>query len=102
MTESLTITTERVDDIPLLITHLSRMDVPSLFEQHFHQHGSWQGLSAGWVATIWLSYLLSEGDHGLNQLQPWADKRLLTLQACTHTPVQSLDLTDDRLASVLH
>src|SRR5580765_5910853 len=102
MTESLTITTERVDDIPLLITHLRRMNIPSLLEQHFHQHGNWRGLSAAWVATIWLAHLLSEGDHRLNQVQPWAAKRLLTLQTCTQKPVQSLDLTDDRLASLLH
>jgi transposase len=102
MTETLTITTERVDDLPLLLTHLLRMDVPSLLEQHFHQHGNWQGLSAGWVATIWLAHLLSEGDHRLNQVQPWAEKRLFTLQTCTRQPLRAQDLTDDRLASLLH
>lgn len=102
MTETLTITTERVDDIPPLLTHLRRMDLPSLIEQHFHQHGNWQGLSAGWTATIWLAHLLSQADHRLNQVQPWAQKRLLTLRACTRQPLLSTDLTDDRLASVLH
>jgi transposase len=102
MTETLTITTERVDDIPLLLSHLQRMDLPSLIEQHFHQHGNWQGLSAGWTATIWLAHLLSQADHRLNQVQPWADKRLTTLRACTRQPVLSTDLTDDRLASLLH
>jgi len=102
MSETLTITTERVDDIPLLLSHLQRMDLPSLIEQHFHQHGNWQGLSAGWTATIWLAHLLSQADHRLNQVQPWADKRLTTLRACTRQPVLSTDLTDDRLASLLH
>ncbi len=102
MTETLTITTERVDDIPLLLTHLQRMNLPSLIEQHFHQHGNWQGLTTGWTATIWLAHLLSQGDHRLNQVQPWADKRLTTLRACTGQPVHSADLTDDRLASLLH
>jgi transposase len=102
MTESITITTERVDDLPLLLTHLRRMDLPSLLEQHFHQHGNWQGLSIGWVASIWLAYVLSEGDHRLNHVQPWASTRLLTLQASTAQPVQSHDFTDDRLASLLH
>lgn len=101
MTETLTITTERVDDLPLLLTHLIRMDVPSLLEQHFHQHGNWDGLSFGWVATIWLAHILSQGDHRLNQVQPWAAARLVTLQMCTQHPVQPLDLTDDRLAQVL-
>src|SRR5215217_1148588 len=102
MTETLTITTERVDDSPLLLSHLRRMDLPGLIEQHFHQHGNWQGLSTGWTATIWLAHLLSQADHRLNQVQPWAEKRLLTLRACTSQPVHSTDLTDDRLASLLH
>jgi transposase len=101
MSEPLSITTERVDDIPLLIAHLQRMNVPSLLDQHFHQHGNWHGLSIGWVTTVWLAHLLSEADHRLNQVQPWAAKRLQTLRTCSQQPVQPLDLTDDRLASVL-
>jgi transposase len=101
MSEALTVTTERVDDLPLLIGHMRRMELPSLLEQSFHQHGNWQGLSVGWVTTIWLAHLLSEADHRLNHVQPWAEQRLTTLQHCTHQPVRGLDLTDDRLASVL-
>ena len=101
MSETLTVTTERVDDIPLLIAHLERMNVPSLLEQHFHQHGNWHGLSIGWVATIWLAHLLSAADHRLNHVQPWVEKRLHTLRAVTQRPVQPLDFTDDRLASLL-
>jgi transposase len=101
MSETLSVTTERVDDIPLLITQLERMNVPSLLDQHFHQHGNWQGLSIGWVATIWLAHLVSKADHRLNHVQPWAEQRLQTLRAVTQHPVQPLDLTDDRLASLL-
>ncbi len=49
-----------------------------------------------------MAHLLSQADHRLNQVQPWADKRLTTLRACTRQPVLSADLTDDRLASLLH
>jgi transposase len=101
MSETLTVTTERVDDIPVLLAHLHRMNVPSLLEQHFPQHGNWHGLSIGWVTTIWLAHLLSQADHRLNHVQPWAASRLLTLRSCTQQPLQPLDLTDDRLASIL-
>src|SRR5919199_1464235 len=101
MSESLTVTTERVDDLPLLISQMRRMAIPHLIEQYFHQHGNWQGLSLGWVTTIWLAHLLSAADHRLNHVQPWAERRLTTLQTCTQQPVRALDLTDDRLASVL-
>jgi transposase len=101
MSETLSITTERVDDIPLVITQLRRMNVPSLLDQYFRPHGNWQGLSPGWVTTVWLAHVLSEADHRLNHVQAWTEKRLLTLQRCTQQPVQPLDFTDDRLASIL-
>lgn len=101
MNEPLTVATERVDDIPLLISQMRRMGIPQLLDTCFHQHGNWQGVSLGWVTTIWLAHVLSEADHRLNQVQPWAEQRLATLRHCTHQPVQPLDLTDDRLASVL-
>lgn len=101
MTNSLTITTERVDDLPLLLTHLSRMDLPHLLASYFRQHGNWQGLPAAWVATVWLAHLLSQADHRLNQVQPWVQQRLHTLRAFLPHPIQPLDFTDDRLASLL-
>jgi transposase len=101
MSETPAITTERVDDIPLLLQQMKRLDLPQLLDAHFVCHGNWQGLSLGWVATIWLAHILSEADHRLNQVQPWAEHRLTTLRACTRRPVQPLDLTDDRLAQVL-
>lgn len=101
MNEALTITTERVDDLPLLLTHLIRMDLPYLLDSYFRQHGNWQGLPAAWVATVWLAYLLSQADHRLNHVQPWVEQRLHTLQAFLPLPLHSLDFTDDRLASLL-
>ena len=48
------IITERVDDIPLLLEQMQRMGLPTLLDAHFPIHGNWQGLSLGWVSTIWL------------------------------------------------
>lgn len=101
MTEMLTVTTERVDDIPLLLAHLQRMDLPMLLDSYFLVHGNRQGLSLGWTATIWLAHILSQADHRMNQVQPWVECHLETLRTCTGQPVQMLDLTDDRLADVL-
>jgi len=101
MTEMLTITTERVDDIPLLLAHLQRMDLPMLVDSYFPVHGNRQGLSLGWTATLWLAHILSQADHRMNQVQPWVERQLQTLRTCTGQPIQVLDLTDDRLADVL-
>ncbi len=96
-----TVTNERVDDIPLLLAQMERMGIPSLLDEFFPTHGNWQGLSLGWTATIWLAHILSEGDHRLNHVQSWAEKRLETLSRCTGQEVRALDFSDDRLADVL-
>jgi transposase len=101
MTETLTIISERVDDIPLLLAQLERMGVPALLDEHFPTHGNWVGLNLGWVTAIWLSHILSQADHRLNHVQPWAKQRLHTLRSCTGQWVHPLDVSDDRLAAVL-
>jgi transposase len=95
------ISTERVDDIPLLIEQMKRMDLPALIDTHFPAHGNWYGLSIGWISTIWLSSLVSRGDHRLSHVEPWVANRLWTLQTTSEQEVERLDFTDDRLEIVL-
>jgi len=66
MEETLVVTSERVDDIPVLVAHMARMDLQRLVDEQFRVHGNWQGLSLGWVTVLWLSHILSEADHRLN------------------------------------
>jgi len=101
MNEIPSIITERVDDIPLLLEQMQRMHLPALIDQHFPAHGNWQGLSLGWVTTIWLSSILSRGDHRLVHVEPWVGTRLWTLRTATGQGVERLDFTDDRLEIVL-
>jgi transposase len=101
MSERPTIVSERVDDIPLLVAQMRRMELPRLIDSYFVVHGNRGGLSVGWTSVVWLAHILSQGDHRLNQVQPWAGRRLETLRACTGQPVAELDLSDDRLADVL-
>jgi transposase len=95
------ILTERVDDIPLLLEQMQRMGLPTLIDNHFPTHGNWHGLSLGWVSTIWLSSILSRGDHRLVHVEPWVASRLWTLRTATGQAVKRLDFTDDRLEIVL-
>src|SRR5438105_4257739 len=92
---------ERIDDIPLLLAQLERMGIRELLDWHFRAHGNWMGLSPGWTTALWLTYLLSQSDHRLNQVEPWALGRLATLRACTGQCVDRLDVADDRLAALL-
>ena len=63
------IANERVDDIPLLLNQMEQLGLSRLVDEHFEQHGNWQGISLGAVLVGWLSYLLSQGDHRLNQVE---------------------------------
>ncbi len=101
MSHELTVDSERVDDTPLLIAQQVRMGLPELLDVHFPVHGNRQGLSLGWLTTLWLSYTLSQGDHCLSHVQPWAAQRLVTLQHSSGQVISELDFTDDRLADVL-
>ena len=98
---SSTIVTERVDGIPVLLAHLEQMGVPRWLDTHFPTHGNWEGLSLGWLATIWLVHVLSRADHRLNRVRVWVAHHLKTLRKCTGLPIEELDFTDDRLAAVL-
>src|SRR2546425_8933111 len=101
MKEISPIITERVDDIPLLLEQMQRMGLPALLDDYFPTHGNWTGLSLGWVSTIWLSSILSRGDHRMVHVAPWVAKRLWTLGTTTGQVVTRVDFTDDRLAMVL-
>lgn len=101
MTEQVNVTTERVDDIPLLVAHSDKMGVPGLLDDYFKPHGNWEGMSLGWTTAIWLTHILSEGDHRMNQVQGWAAHRVQTLTISTGQEVNERSLSYDRLALVL-
>ena len=101
MSEKLTVTNERVDDIPLLLAQMDRMGLQPLLDKHFPTHGNWLGLSFGWVTVLWLTHILSSGDHRLSHVQKWAEGRLHTLSSSTGKEVEALDFSDDRLCDIL-
>src|SRR5213080_2414372 len=101
MAEQLSVTTERVDDLPLLLAHSDKMGVPQLLDDSFKPHGNWEGMSLGWTTAIWLAHILSEGDHRMNQVQGWAAQRVQMLSVCSGQPVSERFWSDDRLALVL-
>src|SRR5260370_3860571 len=101
MKEPLNNTTERVDDIPLLLAHSDKMGVRELGDDNLTARGSWEGMSLGWTTAIWLTDIVSEGDDRMNQVQGWAAHRVQTLSICTGQEVSERSFRDDRLALVL-
>lgn len=101
MADNLNVTTEQVDDIPVLLAQGKKIGIPELLDQHFWPHGNWQGTSFGWTVMIWLGHILSEGDHRLNQMEQWVEKRLHTLGISSGQQVRGPEWSDDRLGIVL-
>jgi hypothetical protein len=101
MSTQITVTHERVDDLPAIITHLKKMRVAELLNNHFPPNGNWQGLSLGGTTVVWLAFILSEGDHRLYRVEPWVKAHRRTLSRCLGRQVKPRDLTDDRLATTL-
>ena len=102
MTTELTITSERIDDFPLLLGTMQRLGLPAILDRHLTRHGLQQGLSWGWIATIWLAHILSQGHHRKLPVQAWVRQARETILRITGlSELTELDFTDDRLAIVL-
>jgi transposase len=101
MTETLTLVHERVDDIPLLIGLAQKLNLPAVLDRHLGGHHLHQGLSNGWLATVWIAYILSEGDHRKATVQEWVARHTQTLSTLIDQPIRPTDFTDDRLGIVL-
>ena len=92
---------ERVDDLPLIFGLLQQMHLQAILEAVIVPHGNWQGLSHGWVITIWLIHVLSEQNHCMEPVQEWVIKHEVTLSRLSGQAVRGLDFSDDRLALCL-
>lgn len=100
-TSDLTITTERIDDVVLLIALMKQIDLPNLLDRHLPRHWLQEGLSWGWVPTLWLAHLLSQGDHRKLTVRDWVRQAHSTLEHVTGLSIRDTDFTDDRLTIVL-
>lgn len=92
---------ERVDELPVLFGLLKQMGIQSIIDRVIKAHGNWQGLSPGWVVTIWLMHVLSEQNHLMEPVQQWVRGHRVLLRGLTKQDVTELDFTDDRLALCL-
>jgi transposase len=92
---------ERVDDIPLLLAMMKQLQLPEMFDVQLGQHGNHTGLSNGWLLTVWLAFILSEGDHCKSHVQDWVWKRRHLLSDLIGNAISWDDFNDDRLGIAL-
>jgi transposase len=93
---------EVVGDLPVLWATLQRLDLPAILDRHFPTPLHWTGpLTPGEVLAVWLLFVVSEGDHCLNHVQPWVAQHQGILSALLGKPVLPTHAHDDRLADWL-
>jgi transposase len=95
-------TSERIDDLPLLVSLLRQMRVDSIIDEALGPpHGNWSGLSHGELAVVFLTHILMSCTHFLSPVQEWIAQHQVSLSHALGKPVRPQDGTDDRLAVLL-
>jgi transposase len=93
---------EAVGDLPILWATLQRLELPATLDRHFPPPLHWQGpLTPGDVLSLWLLFLVSQGDHCLNHVHSWVEHHHGTLSALLGKSVLPVHFHDDRLADCL-
>jgi transposase len=101
-TEPRLLRVEAVADLPVLWATLQRLELPGLLNRHFPAPRHWRSpLTPGEVMSVWLLFVVSEGDHCLNHVEPWVAEHQGVLSALLGKPVRPSDAHDDRLADLL-
>lgn len=102
MSQQQTTTSERIDELPLVIHGLKQMQVEVIIDQVLGPaHGNWEGLSRGELALVYVSYVVMSCTHFLSPMQAWVAEHRQSLSQALGKPVREADGTDDRLAVVL-
>src|SRR5262250_3098055 len=101
-TEPRLLRVEVVADLPVLWATLERLGLPATLDRHFPEPRHWKGpLSPGEVLSVWLLFVLSQGDHCLSHVEPWAARHQGALSALLGKEVLPVAPHDDRLADWL-
>jgi transposase len=96
------ITSERIDDVPLLIQWLLRMHIDKIIDAVLGvPHGNRQGLSYGQLTVVFIAYILTECNHFLSPVRDWVMERRECLSQALGPPIRDTDFTDDRLEDLL-
>jgi transposase len=96
------ITSERIDDLPLLLAVLQRMRVAAIIDAVLPPpHKNRRGLTYGELAMLFIAYMLMRCTHFLSPMQAWAQEHTASLTHALGKPVRPEDCSDERLAIVL-
>jgi transposase len=101
-TEPRLLRVEVVGDLPILWATLRRLELPAALDRHFGTPPHWKGpITPGEVLSLWLLFVVSQGDHCLNHVSAWVEQHHGTLSALLGKAVLPVHFHDDRLADCL-
>ena len=96
------ITSERIDDIPLLLRWLLDMQIDQIIDAVLKSpHGNRQGLSYGQLTVVFVAYILTECNHFLSPVRDWVTRHQHALTQALGCPIRDTDFTDERMAALL-
>ena len=96
------ISSERIDDIPLIVEWLKRTEIARCIDQKLSPlHGNHKGLSYGQLSVLVLIYIITQSDHRMSAVEPWVESHRNILELSTGWSIGKKDTSDDRLARVL-
>jgi transposase len=96
------ITSERIDDIPVIVEWLKQMEIAKCIDQKLKEpHGNHKGLSYGQLSVLLLTYIITQSDHRLSAVEPWVESHRKILELSTGWSIAEKDASDDRLARVV-
>jgi transposase len=101
MNTSSQLTHYRIDDLPLVLGMLMQMSIPHHYEHEMGDHGLHQGLSGGWMMTIWLAFILTQADHTKYKVEDWVARHHFVIEKLTGQPVVAQQFNDNKLSSLL-
>lgn len=100
--ELLEISSERIDDIPVIVEWLKQMEIAKLLDKNLSRlHGNHQGLSYGQLSVLLLTYIITQADHRLCAVEAWVKAHRQILELSTGWLIGEKDTSDDRLARVV-
>ena len=100
--EQVKINSERIDDIPVIVEWLKKMEIALWIDQKLSPpHGNHEGMSYGQLSVLLLTYIITQSDHRLSAVEPWVEAHRKILELTTGWSIGKKDATDDRLGRVV-
>lgn len=101
-TPEMTVSVERIDDLPVLVERMKQMQVASIIDEIVPAHHLWAGISKGKLAVGWLAHILTSGDHRKVHVQEAIAKCQHTLGQLLGAELSATDFGDDHLGRLLN